>query len=135
MAERRQGDNAVLVGLARGNTPFALLLDSYPGLGCRSGLDILDGIFLDRSPAALPGTHAPQGRPITIITTVRKSGVTVTLDGKPLLSFPGPYSRLSPSPAYAGKDNRLLFVGAFDSRIHFSRLILSPLSGQGKKLR
>jgi hypothetical protein len=132
--ERSQGDNAVGIGLVHGGT-FAMLFDTYPASGGKSGLDTLDGLTMDRNPLAVNGLFIKNNVPLTIVVTVRKSGVTATIDSKVVYSWQGEYRRLSPSPVFKPKDPRMPVVGAFDSSVRFTKITLTPISGQGMKLR
>ncbi len=133
--ERKEGDQAIGIGLGHKATVFSLFIDGFAERGGLSGLDMLDGFLLDKNPSALKGLVTKVGTPCTAVCTVRKTGVTVTVDGKPYVQFPGPYSRLTPSPVWRTKTPRALLLGAYESRVVFTKAHLYPLSGQGKKLR
>jgi hypothetical protein len=132
--ERKQGDNALGIGLVRGTT-FAMLIDAYPGGGGKSGLDTLDTMTLDKNPLSVSGLFLKNNVPITVVVSVRKSGVTASVDSKVIFNWQGDYKRLTPSPVFKPRDPKMLVVGAFDSRVLFTKIILTPISGQGKKLR
>jgi hypothetical protein len=112
-----------------------MLFDTYPASGGKSGLDTLDGLTMDRNPLAVNGLFIKNNVPLTIVVTVRKSGVTATIDSKVVYTWQGEYRRLSPSPVFKPKDPRMPVVGAFDSSVRFTKITLTPISGQGKKLR
>jgi len=60
----------------------------------------------------------------------------VTIDGKSVLTWQGNYSRLGMSPVWQQRDPKApLMVGSFGSRYYFTKLHLTPVTGQGKKLR
>jgi hypothetical protein len=136
VAERREGSDVLGIGLGQGKSVFAVWVDGFPAKGGLTALDSLDGLLVENSPAAVKGTHLANNKPSTIVIAVRKSGVKVDIDGKGVLSWSGNYSRLSRSPVWQPRDPKApLLVGAFGSRYHFSKILLTPVSGQGKPLR
>ena len=132
--ERKDGDNCVGIGLVHGG-PFAVFIDGFPELGGKAGLDLLDGIVFDKSPAAVKGLILKNNVPSTIVVAVRKSGVTVTVDSKVIVTWQGNYRQLTPSPVWKPRDPKMLLVGAFGSRTLFSKISVATVSGQGKRLR
>lgn len=133
--ERKEGDQAVGIGLGHGPTQFSMFVDGFAERGGKSGLDHLDMTVIEKHPASVDGLYTKIGVPCTVVCTVRKSGVVVTVDGRTLVQFGGPYSRLSPSPVWRTRIPRALLLGTYESRVVFTRASLYPLSGQGKKLR
>ncbi|MBC7816429.1 MAG: hypothetical protein IAG10_06005, partial [Planctomycetaceae bacterium] len=76
-----------------------------------------------------------KGRPSQIVCTVRKDSVTVTCDSHELIHWQGDPKRLSLSDYWKTPTDSALFLGAYDCRYRFSRATLTPLSGEGRKLR
>jgi len=66
---------------------------------------------------------------------VKKDCVTVTCDGRELIHWQGEPQRLSLSDYWKTPHDNALFLGAYDCRYRFHRVTLTPLSGQGQKLR
>jgi hypothetical protein len=132
--ERKEGDNCVGIGLVHGGT-FAVFIDGFPELGGKTGLDLLDGVVFDKSPAAVKGLILKNNVPSTVVIAVRKTGVTVTVDSKIIVNWQGNYRQLTPSPVWKPRDPKMLLVGAFGSRTLFSKISVVTISGQGKRLR
>jgi hypothetical protein len=63
--------------------------------------------------------------------------VSATIDGKAVFRRQGASSRLSPSPVWQPRDpaRAPLLVGACGSRFPFTKILLTPVSGQGKRIR
>lgn len=100
------------------------------------GVDKLDGMLLENSPAAVKGRFLTNSQPSTILIAVRKSGMIVTIDGKAVFTWQGNYNRLSLSPVWYPRDAKApLLVGSFGTRYYFSKILLTPITGQGKKIR
>jgi hypothetical protein len=135
IAERKAGNNSLGIGLVRGTTPFALHIDGFPGIGGKTGLDTLDGMVLEKNPASVNGLFFKDNVASTLVVSVRRGGVTLTMDGKVILNWQGNYNRLSQSPVYKAKDSRMMLVGAYESKYHITRMTLVPITGQGKRLR
>jgi hypothetical protein len=77
-----------------------------------------------------PGTD-----PHTAVIAVRKKGVTITVDGKRGFSWQGDFSKLALNPDWKVPDPKALSIGAWNMPTSFTRLTLTPVSGQGKRLR
>jgi len=135
VVDRREGGDAVSVGLARGNAQFLLYVDAHPVLGYKSGLELLDGKLVSDNPASHSGALLANGKPSMIQIAVRKAGVNVTVDGKVIVSFQGNYGRLTNGAGWKVPNPKALFIGGWGSRIHFTKIVLTIVSGQGKKLR
>ncbi len=136
VTDRREGSDALGIGLGQGKTVFAVWVDGHPAKGGMSGLDLLDGMLLENNPASVKGKFLTNNKPSTIVIAVRKSGVSVTIDGKTLLNWQGSYTRLARSPVWQPRDPKApLLVGAFGSHYYFTKILLTPVTGQGKKLR
>lgn len=136
VVDRREGGDALGFGLAQGKTTFGLWIDGHPARGCLTGIDRLDGMVMEDSPVTVKGKFLTNNKPSTIIISVRKSGVSVNLDGKGIFSWQGDYKRLTKSPVWQWKDAKApLLVGGYGSRFYFTKIQLTPVSGQGKKLR
>jgi hypothetical protein len=133
--ERRQGGDATAVGLVHGNANFAFWIDGHPADGWKTGFSMLDGKWVNQNPASLTGALTTNNKPFTLLLAVRRGGITVSLDGKVILTWQGNYSRMSPCQQFKPRDSKALLVGAFGCRTAFSKIMLTVVSGQGKKTR
>jgi hypothetical protein len=136
IVERREGGDALGFCLGQGKAVFGLWVDGFPAKGFMSGLDRLDGSLLENSPAAVKGKQLTNNKPSTILIAVRKNGVSVSVDENPVLNWQGSINRLTQSPVWQPRDPKApILVGAYGTRYFFSKIVLLPVSGQGKKLR
>jgi len=136
VAERKDGIDSISFGLGQGRNLFALWVDGHPDMGGKTGIDQLDNTTVEKSPVTVTGQFVTNNKPSTFIIAVRKNGLTLTIDGKVVLSWQGSTNRLSQAPMWRAKDPKApLFVGAYGSRYHYTKIQLTPVTGQGKKLR
>lgn len=133
VVERVSGDHCFALGLAAEGRQF------------NAGIDVGHGEFteladLDHRPpgmneTARRGSVLTNNRRHTIRCEVRKSGVKLSCDGQQLIDYHGGYQRLSLIPVLTLPDPRCLFLIAIDSTFRIHQLELTPLSGQGERLR
>ena len=137
VVERKEGTDAILFGMIRGTTPYAVWVEGFSNLGGRSGLEMVDGTLFDKNTASVQGPLLTQGKAGTIVISVRKATITATVDGKGFVNFQGNFSRMNGlNVAFWKVANwKGMYIGTCGSRYRITKLQLSPVSGQGKKLR
>jgi hypothetical protein len=136
VAERKQGGDSFTIGLGQGRSAFSLCIDAHPAKGGLVGIDVVDGIILENNPATVKGSFQVNNKPSTFGVAVRKGGISLTIDGKNVYSWQGNYNRLGPSPVWKARDPKApLVLGAYGSIYHVSKILLTPVTGQGKKIR
>lgn len=128
---RESGDDGIAFGLAEGSAQWTVFVDKIPQEGYHSGLELLD----NGMSTMVRGQQIPPERPTTFEFKVRKSGFTVQKDGKAFLQWQGAFSRLANFPKWAVKNPRALFLGHWETRIRYSEIKLTALSGDGRLLR
>jgi hypothetical protein len=135
--ERTQGADAILFGLIRGTTQYAVWVEGFSNLGGRSGLEMVDGMLFEKNPASVQGAIITTGKPSTIVISVRKAAITATVDGKGIVNFQGNFSRMNGLNAGFWKvvNWKGMYLGTCGSRYRITKLSLSPITGQGRKLR
>jgi hypothetical protein len=133
VAERTEGVDAVILGLVKSGSQFSVAIDGWNGNG--RGLSMLDAKYAIDNETFRQGGLIKNNKPATILYTVHHDGVGVTVDGKKVIDWKGSYSRLSNAGELTVPNPRALFIGCFDSKWVISKLILTPVSGDGKKLR
>jgi hypothetical protein len=133
VVERREGQESFYIGLARGSSQWYVTLDGW--VGTTSGLGLLGGKDVNANETTVKGGLVMAlNRPVTIVCSVRKDGVTVSVDEKKLISYKGNLDRLSNASCLKVPNPRALFVGSNFCGYAISKLSLKPVSGQGKKL-
>jgi tetratricopeptide (TPR) repeat protein len=133
VAARADGNDALLIGLAHPTSQFMLVVDGWKSTIV--GLTHLDGKFADNNDTTTRRESLKPGKSATIVISVRKDGVAATLDGKPLVDYKGPMSRLTAQGDMRMPNPKTLFIGSYDTKFVFSKIQLTPVSGEGKKLR
>ena len=135
VAHRVQGNDAVVVGLVHPQSQFAIWIDAHPVKGPFTGFGLLDRQVIEKSPVSAKGTHLTNDRPNTIICSVRKDGVTLSVDGNKVLDWKGNLNRLTEAYLWKTKTPKALLIGAWGSQVRFTKIVLTPVSGSGKKLK
>lgn len=135
-AERTEGTDALIVGLASGDHQFVHCLDGYTAAGkCLSGFELLDGRQADVNDSMRPGHTFSAGKPSVIVYQVRKRRVVVRVNGEEVLDWQGDFKRLSVRGDYKINNSGVLFIGAWMSRFRITRVTLLPLGTGGLRLR
>ncbi len=81
------------------------------------------------------GRQFANNKPFLLEFSVRKDGVVVSLDGKQAIRWQGSPSRLGLSDFFKVPRSKALFLGSWESSYRITRLYLTPVTGQGAKLR
>ena len=133
IAEPLDEPNGLLLGQRSGNNRFAVLVNYQVDKKNLSALENVDGKNVGNE-TTVERQFFKKGRPSHIVCTVRKTGVSVSVDGRECISWLGESSTLSLSDYWKTPRDNALFLGAYDCRYRFSRVTLTPLSGDGKIL-
>ena len=134
--ERKQGQNALLMGLmARGNAFQALLgfKDGRPQWGYVNALeDVAGGRVTDpRNTTTTKGDPFRDDGASTVVYSVMNSGITVTCDGKLIIEYSGDPSKLTLPGYWAAKlrGHKGLWIGTYGCSFAITRIELQTLSG------
>jgi hypothetical protein len=135
--KRLSSTDSVMIGLVIGNAQVTFLADAYPGEGGRLvGFEQVDGKFLTGQPNAMKGKQLINGdKPTIFEISVRRTSIKVNVDGKKLLAYEGPMAKLSNRPDSKTPDDKALYIGGWSSRLGFTEIRVTPLSGPGKKTK
>jgi hypothetical protein len=133
-ATRKGGGNALVIGLHVGDRQCLAVFDSRYGSSFRSGLELIDGKAVDTNETGYGRQVINDGEVCEIICYVRRNGVTITANGKPVCIYNGDTSRLSLNPNWAIPQKQVLFLGAWKSTFHITKLELTPITGSGMLL-
>ncbi len=138
VVERKEGVDALIVGLASGQRQFVHELDGYSSDGHISGFEYLDG----KSPnvntsGTTKGPIFTNNKVSTVVYSIRKGRIAITVDGIQKLNWQGDFNQLSVREDYNVPSKEALFLGAFSSKYSVSKANLTPFvsSDVGKKLR
>ncbi len=131
--EKLEGNLTFAVGLVCGGSQFTVNLDGYEG--DISGITLIDMQRADSNPTAYRGKVFPTSKPVTLVCSVRKNGVTVTADSKKIIEWKGDPKRLSQAAWWKVRRSDVLYVGSFNARFLIRKLSVVELSGKGKRTR
>lgn len=129
---RREGQSSLEVGLASGGRQFHIGLDGWKG--DLAGLYNIEGKS-DPTEARYQGKLLHLTVPTTIICCVRKTGVSVSVEGKTIIDWKGDLSRLSAGPTWKVPRTDTLFLGAYVTKFHIQKLTITTVSGPGRLVR
>jgi hypothetical protein len=131
VVERKESGGSLHIGVAKGTVQFFI---SFEG-GNGTGLEVLDGRMAKDNETSFKGPALAGSGPSTIICSLRKEGVTVTVDGKKIVDWKGNYSRLGTIPEFKIPNARALCIGAYGAACAFTKVALTPVTGDGKRIR
>ena len=130
VVSRHEGDDELIIGLVVGGSQTLVELRTE-----KAGLSLVDGEDPDKNGTEVRIPMFPDTRPRTIVCSVRKNRVRVTVDGKMLIDWQGLASRLSLDKDWSVPEKRALFLGGDNTVYRFHEVTLLPISGKGERLR
>jgi len=74
------------------------------------------------------------GIPTSVAVSVRRDRLTVRVAEKTVLAWSTDYRTVSIENRWASRDPRTLFVGSYATTYKINRIVLTPFTGEGKKL-
>jgi hypothetical protein len=126
VAQRTEGDNAIVIGLTRQGRSFAVILDAAKNH--RNGFDQLDGKPFYDNQTTVSKAIFQQGSPTTLRCSIRNECVRIYVDGQLLLEWPGDQTRMSLYADWSVGDSGQLFLGAFESAFKITKLVVTHVS-------
>ena len=136
IAEPLDEPNGLILGQRSGGRRCQVLLNYTPeNSPALSAIENIDGKNVGGNPTTIQRAILVKNRASQIVCTVRKTSINVTCDGHELIAWQGDTTQLSLSDYWKTPSENALFLGAYDCRYRFHRVTLTPLSGEGKKLR
>ena len=123
---RRVGDDTFAVGLVLEGHQFIASIDSLTKAGRGSGIERIDDLLLFRNGTMKRGGLLKDGRAVEIKCEVRRGSVSVTADGRQLVSWRGNADRLSLQRAWVVRNASALFLGSWDTEHRIDRIELRP---------
>ena len=126
--------NGLILGQRSGGQRFLVLLGYAAGETPQSAIENIDGRNVGNA-STVAGPVFVKGRPAQVICSVRKTGVTMRVDGRVVIDWTGEPTQLGLGEYWETPHKETLFLGAYDCRYRVSRVTLTPVSGTGKPLR
>jgi hypothetical protein len=133
--QRPSGGHSLYMGLSNGQRQWCAAIGGWFGT---PGILNVDGKAVELDDATKKASKLVDGEGATGTFTysVRKSGFTASLNGKTAIDWTGDYSRLSlPADIAPSKQKGALILCCRESRLIIQKILLTPVSGQGQKLR
>lgn len=128
--------NGLILGQRSSDQRFQVLVNFAQKDGVSvSAIEDIDGKNVGANATTIRRPVLTQNRLSQIICTVKKDSVTVICDGHELINWRGDTKRLSLSDYWKTPHDNALFLGAYNCRYRLHRVTLTPLSGEGKRLR
>jgi hypothetical protein len=130
VAQRSGSDkpDTLVIGLVGGGSQFMVGLDGNNGT--KSGLDAIDGKRFVENESTRDGGVFSADKPSTILCSVRKDRVTISVDGRVLLDWKAEFPRLTLRTAWAPRDSKLLFLGSNKCVYHITKWVLRPVGAR-----
>jgi len=133
--QRLEGPNALFIGLALDGQQFFVGIDNATN-------NEFTGIWnVDGKPGDGPnettkkGHFLPMSKTVNILCSVKKSGVTLSIDGRPVMTYSGASTRLSLPSGYGGPEKNSLWIGSWGSKFQVTKMTLTPIAGgAGRRL-
>jgi len=131
VAARKSGTTDLFIGLVGGGKNMLLHIDGNGGTV--GGIETIDGKRWDDNETTFRNQKQfGDNKPHTVMISVRKNSLTMSVDGKSLINWKADYSKLSgetniPNP-------KALFVGNWESSYEVTQIQLVTVSGTGKKI-
>lgn len=130
---KKGGGDAFIVGLVGGGKQFVGIVDGWAMTA--GGIDQIDGKSWHLTDSVYKARIFTDGKPRTILYSVRRTRVTLSVDDKVFMDWKADYKRVSLWKTWAAASKRCLFLSAWDSSYQVNQMWLTPISAQGQKLR
>lgn len=134
--ERKEGVNSFNFGpLWNGKLCHIVVDGKGPGIDDVAGLDLINGRPFFDNETTTKGPFLLQGRLSTIVVSVRKTSLTMAIDGRNIFSWKGEHNRISGDSGIKVPNKDAMVIGCYDSKFLVSQITVTPVSGQGVFLR
>ena len=132
---RKSGDDTLAIGLVVGDRRCLVVLDAGPKIGYISGLEMIDGKHCGNNETTRKGPVFKNDVSSEVLCTVKRHGISVTVDGRSVIDFRGAADRLSLGDFWKTPTDRTLFVGAQNRTIYqFSLMELTPFCSKHERV-
>jgi len=132
--QRGEEDGSLGFGLVYKESQFAIVYDTWAP-SCKYGIDAISTVDAWMNETTGQGRQLNTGKPATFEFRVRKTGVTTLVDGKTLIRWTGDYAKLKVSWRWPMPNTKLPFLGHDKGVLSYSKVVLTPVTGQGRRLR
>ena len=130
---RTEGKDFIGQILYKSEHQFTWVMDGFGDT--ISGLDVLNGKRFQENETTVKGKLLMNNQPQSSIVQVRKSGVTVQLNGKSIVKLATNYSDLRIWEQLKLRNSSVLGLAEWNNEVSFSVVELIEITGTGKKTR
>ena len=132
-ATRIAGENSFNVGLVTAGKQCLLVLNGRDGK--TNGLEIIDQKNFTTNETTFYREALPLGKPVRIKASVRRGGILITLDDKPVIDWRGDPTRLSLYDQWQVTHSMVLFLGSMETLVRIDEVVLTAVTGSPKLQR
>jgi len=127
--QRESGCDGVAFGLVAGGRQVALSIDSWPNRGSITALDTIGGHrgFCPHNGTGVKTKVLAPGEPVTLVVSVRKSGIAVMADDRLLIDWSGESKQCGLASDWSVPENDRLFIAGCSDSFRISRIQLAPI--------
>jgi hypothetical protein len=125
VAEREKGNWGLAVGLVVDGRQVMAGIDCFDGH--HAGLELLDGKSCNDNESTAKGRLLVDGRPSTLVYTVTRNGVKMSLDGRTIFDWQGDPKRLGMIEEWKIPDPTRLSFNTFRTVCRIKKIELKPL--------
>lgn len=130
---RKQGTDSLNIGFVYGGRQGMLMIDGNGGE--TSWIDLITPYDLPSNETSVVGRYLKWNRMTAVVLSVRRTGVSVAVDGTRIMDWKGDPQELKLIPGYRIPDRRALFIGCWETVLRFDEVALVPVSGTPQFLR
>jgi len=130
VAELKGEPESLNLGLPAGGKRIQAILGGWNGTA--SGLHFIDGKAANENETTVRGPVFAKDQARTIVCSVRKDRVTVSVDGQTLIDWKPDYGRAADDPGWSVGDEGVLFIGSYATTFQIRKLELIPVRGSGR---
>lgn len=133
VARRLRGKDGIGISVPIEKSQPCVMLDGFAMTV--SGISRVDSKPFDQNDTASNQRVFPDAGDATVVCRVRQNAIEVTTDGKTIIEWKGDSKRLSFHTDLEVPNKTVLALGTWHTSFAISKLTLTPVTGEGKKLK
>ncbi len=133
MVVRKNPPHVLKIGLAAGEVRFEVALDNLSAT--LSGIFMVDGKPAQLNETAFRERAFTSDKPARVLVSVRRMGVSATVEGRKVVDWRGDLRRLSLHEWWKAGDRSTLLLGSNSGPYVVERMVLITAAGSGRRLR
>jgi hypothetical protein len=125
---RKKGTDSLILGLVTGGRQAVAALDGHDGK--TSWLYLSDSLYDFSNTTTVSRKVFKWNKPTTVVAQVRASGISISVDGEPVVQWRGDPSELQMPPGHRVPDSKALFIGSWETAFRIDEISLIPITGK-----